>query len=137
MERVGRSVEYTDGDEEMQEAAVADIEHLTGSGNDDILAGDLRDNTIMGGGGDDKIYGGPNPADADKEGNSGLTNADTLHGDGGNDMIFGGFGADTLRGGAGDDMLNGGAGADTFTAARQRHDLCRCYRQGHSWRSTG
>ena len=98
----------------MQEAAVADIENLTGSANADILAGDLRNNTIMGGGGDDKIYGGPNPADADKEGGSGIENNDTLHGDGGNDMIFGGFGNDVIRGGAGNDMLNGGAGNDTF-----------------------
>ena len=112
MWNLSETVEYQDGDEEMQEATVADIENLTGSGNDDILAGDLRDNVIMGGGGDDKIYGGPNPADADKEGNSRLTNADTLHGGGGNDMLFGGVGADTLKGDAGNDMLNGGSGAD-------------------------
>ena len=111
---MGDPVEYTDGDEEMQEASVYDIENLTGSANDDILAGDLRDNTIMGGGGDDKIYGGPNPADADKESDAGLTNADTLMGQGGNDMIFGGVGGDTLHGGDGDDMLNGGGGNDTF-----------------------
>ena len=110
----GTPVEYTDNDEEMAEANVYDIENLTGSANDDILAGDLRDNTIKGGGGDDKIYGGPNPADADKEGNSGLTNIDMLHGGGGNDMLFGGFGNDTLFGDAGDDMLNGGAGIDVF-----------------------
>ena len=108
----GDPVEYQDGDEEMQEANVYDIEHLTGSAMADILAGDLRDNTIKGGGGDDKLYGGPNPADADKEGNSGLTNADTLEGGPGNDMLFGGFGVDTLKGDAGDDMLNGGPGAD-------------------------
>ena len=66
----------------------------------------------MGGGGDDKIYGGPNPADADKMGNSGLTNADMLHGGPGDDMLFGGSGIDTLKGDAGDDMLHGGPGAD-------------------------
>ena len=38
---MGTPVEYTDGDEEMQEANVYDIEHLTGSAMDDILAGDL------------------------------------------------------------------------------------------------
>ena len=110
----GTPVEYTDSDEEMAEMNVFDIENLTGSAMADILAGDLRDNTIMGGGGDDKIYGGPNPADADKEGDPGLTNADTLMGQGGNDMIFGGFGNDILHGGDGDDTLNGGAGNDTF-----------------------
>ena len=110
----GTPVEYTDSDEEMAEMNVFDIENLTGSAMADILAGDLRDNTIMGGGGDDKIYGGPNPADADKESDAGLTNADTLMGQGGNDMIFGGVGNDTLHGGDGDDTLNGGAGNDTF-----------------------
>ena len=84
------------------EETVPDIIHLTGSGMADILAGDSRKNTIMGGGGDDKLYGGPGGGD------------DTLHGDGGNDMLFGGRGNDTLRGGAGDDTLNGGAGADMF-----------------------
>ena len=110
----GTPVEYTDSDEEMAEAAVVDIENLTGSAMADILAGDLRDNTIKGGGGDDKIYGGPNPADADKESDAGLTNADMLMGQGGNDMLFGGVGADTLMGGNGNDTLNGGPGIDTF-----------------------
>ena len=98
----------------MAMTTVADIENLTGLGNDDILAGDLRNNTIKGGGGDDKIYGGPNPADADTESDNLLTNIDMLYGDGGNDMIFGGVGDDTLRGGAGDDMLHGGPGIDMF-----------------------
>ncbi len=104
---------YTDNDEEEVEVTLADIENLTGSPNDDILAGDLRDNTIMGGGGDDKIYGGPNPADVDKETGGGLTNVDMLYGDGGDDMIYGGAGGDTLWGGAGNDTLHGGPGADT------------------------
>ena len=111
---MSETVEYRDSDEEMAEATVADIEWLTGSAHDDILAGDLRDNTIKGGGGDDKIYGGPNPADADTEGDDMLSNDDMLYGDGGNDMIFGGIGDDTLNGNAGDDMLSGGAGNDTF-----------------------
>ena len=85
----------------------------------------MRNNTIKGEGGDDKIYGGPNPADA-HEMDSGITNADVLEGGGGNDMIFGGFGRDTLRGDDGDDMLNGGPGADmVYGGARQRLYLCR------------
>ena len=109
---LSETVEYTDGDEEMAEATVADIENLTGSTHADILTGDLRDNVIVGGGGNDKIYGGPSPADVDKETGGGLTNADTLHGDGGNDIILGGVGADTLKGGAGNDTLHGDSGAD-------------------------
>ena len=98
---------YTDMDDEEQEVMLPDIRHLTGSDNADILAGDFRNNTIMGGGGDDKIYGGPG-------GGADSTNADMLMGDGGDDMIFGGAGNDTLDGGAGNDMLNGGGWADTL-----------------------
>ena len=107
---------YTDSDEEEAEVSVYDIENLTGSAHADILAGDLRNNTIKGGDGDDRIFGGPNPADArdDEDGGSGLTNLDMLHGEGGNDMLFGGYGDDHLWGGDGNDTLNGGAGNDTF-----------------------
>ncbi len=86
----------------LKEETVPDIVHLTGSHMADILAGDSRDNTIMGMGGDDKIYGGPGGGD------------DVLHGGGGADMLFGGIGADDLHGGDGDDMLHGGPGADDF-----------------------
>ncbi len=90
-----------DPDVEMEET-VPDIINLTGSHMADILAGDSRHNTIMGNGGDDKIYGGPGGGD------------DVLHGGDGNDMVFGGRGDDTHRGGAGNDTLHGGPGADDF-----------------------
>ena len=110
------TVEYTvedeDGDETDHEAMLPDIMNLTGSAMADILAGDMRNNTIMGGRGDDKIYGGPSPMGATGDGDD--TNADMLHGQGGDDMIFGGAGADTLDGGPGDDMLVGGPGDDTY-----------------------
>ena len=82
--------------------SVPDIENLTGSGHDDILAGDSRDNVIRGGRGHDKIYGGPHGGN------------DELYGDAGDDHIFGGRGDDELHGGAGNDMLFGGKGADIF-----------------------
>ena len=85
--------------------SVPDIEYLTGSNMADILAGDSRENTIRGMGGDDKIYGGPGK-NAD--------NNDMLYGGPGNDMVFGGAGDDTLKGGPGNDTLNGGAGEDEF-----------------------
>ena len=110
------TVEYTvedeDGDTTDHEAMLPDISNLTGSGLADVLAGDMRDNTIKGGGGDDTIFGGPSPKGATGGGDD--TNADTLMGEGGNDMIFGGAGDDTLDGGAGNDMLVGGGGADTY-----------------------
>ena len=98
------TAEYMNEDGDEFEEMLPDIANLTGSANADVLAGDFRNNTIMGGGGDDKIYGGPG-------GGVDSTNADMLHGGDGNDMIFGGAGGDTLDGGAGNDMLVGGAGA--------------------------
>ena len=90
-----------DPDVEMEET-VPDIENLVGSHLADILAGDSRNNTINGNGGDDKLYGGPGGGN------------DTLMGDGGDDMLFGGRGNDELHGDDGDDMLHGGAGDDIF-----------------------
>ena len=86
----------------LKEETVPDIVHLTGSHMADILAGDSRDNTIMGMGGDDEIYGGPGGGD------------DNLQGGGGNDMLFGGIGNDDLHGGGGNDMLSGGPGDDDY-----------------------
>ena len=98
--------DYDEDDDPVEmEATLPDIEHLTGSNHDDILAGDHRTNTISGGRGDDKLYGGPS-------GDS--TNIDTLYGGPGDDMLFGGAGGDTLDGGKGDDMLWGGPGGDTL-----------------------
>ena len=94
-----------DGDPIEREARLPDIENLTGSDHDDILAGDQRANIIRGGRGNDKLYGGPAGDDS---------NADMLFGDGGDDMLFGGRGADTLNGGRGDDVLSGGSGEDTL-----------------------
>ena len=103
------NVTYTevdeDGDSHEMTETVPDIERLTGSNMADILAGDSRENTIKGMGGDDKIYGGPGK-NAD--------NNDMLYGGPGADMVFGGAGDDTLKGDGGDDMLVGGPGADKF-----------------------
>ena len=103
------NVTYTevdeDGDSQEMTESVPDIENLTGSNMADILAGDSRENTIKGMGGDDKIYGGPGK-NAD--------NNDKLYGGPGADMVFGGAGDDTLKGDGGDDMLIGGPGADKF-----------------------
>ena len=49
---------YTDKGETVS-VEVPDIIHLTGSDEDDILAGDVRANTLRGGEGDDTLFGGP------------------------------------------------------------------------------
>ena len=94
-------VVYTDADGHEQTDSLPDVENLTGSAHDDILAGDRRDNVLDGGFGDDILYGGPGGGD------------DVLMGGGGTDALFGGIGNDVLDGGADADTLKGGAGADT------------------------
>ena len=108
------AVEYLDAEGELQRREVPDIEDLAGSAFDDILAGDLRDNRLDGGAGNDALYGGPGGGDDLLRGGPG---EDRLYGGAGDDALEGGAGADRLRGGPGDDVLYGGSGADIFVFA--------------------
>ena len=112
-----------DEDEEEQDMTetVPDVINLTGSGHDDILAGDSRDNVIRGGGGNDRLYGGPGGSYDNSD------NDDMMYGGAGNDHVFGGKGTDMLDGGGGNDnlwgnggvnMFYGGPGSDTIHASR-------------------
>ena len=98
-------VSYTDADGAAQTESLPDIEHLTGSAHNDILAGDRRDNVLDGAGGNDTLYGGPGGGD------------DAMLGNAGDDRLFGGQGADRLDGGTGDDTLSGGPAGDVFVFA--------------------
>ncbi len=100
--------EDEDADEEEVTETVPDIINLTGSGENDILAGDSRDNTIKGGDGDDRLYGGPGGSHDNSD------NHDTMHGGDGDDHIFGGKGNDELHGDKGVDHLWGNGGSNTF-----------------------
>ena len=82
-----------------------DIENLTGSDYNDVLAGDQRANRLSGAGGNDILYGGPG---------GDTTNKDTMYGDAGNDKIYGGRGDDSLYGGSGSDRLYGGPDDDNL-----------------------
>ena len=86
-----------------------DIEHLTGSDHDDILAGDERANRLSGGRGDDIIYGGPGGDD------TGIRTRCTAAP--ANDKLYGGRGDDKLYGSSGNDELRGGPDDDTLLAA--------------------
>ena len=136
-----------DGEVHERITNVPDIMNLTGSGMNDILAGDGRDNVIDGGYGDDKLYGGPIGGD------------DALFGGAGNDMVFGGKGDDELygdgspvdadgiliKGGitdktvgvnprhAGNDVLKGGPGSDTLWGG-PGHDMIMIVRDKDSAR---
>ena len=86
---------HADGDRYRQ------VEHVTGSAFDDILAGDGGHNRLIGLDGNDALYGGPTGGD------------DLLHGGNGDDRLYGGQGNDYLNGGPGNDTLKGGPGNDT------------------------
>ena len=117
------------------------IEHLTGSGHDDVLTGDAGDNVLEGGPGADTLDGGmgtdtasyadsPSRVDVRLSGtvvNHGdatgdtLSNIENLTGSAHNDILAGNgqanvltglTGNDLLWGSSGDDVLTGGPGAD-------------------------
>ncbi|HEX8028855.1 MAG TPA: hypothetical protein VF491_10360, partial [Vicinamibacterales bacterium] len=91
------------------------------SGQDQVITGDDDDNDLVGGSGNDQIFG--------REGNDYLVGGagdDLLEGEDGDDTFLDTQGANDMRGGAGDDVflrlgenletdrLTGGAGRDTF-----------------------
>jgi Ca2+-binding RTX toxin-like protein len=75
-----------------------------------LLSGDLGNDSICGGGGDDTILG-----DIDNIATDTSTQKDDLCGGNGNDLIFGNEDTDKLCGGDGNDTLYGGKGDDTVT----------------------
>ena len=87
--------------------ALAAVSTWTGTDAAEVIYGDVANDTLDGGAGDDKVYG--------RDGNdhlSGGTGYDNLYGGAGNDELQGGDGNDWLYGGAGDDELQGGVGID-------------------------
>jgi len=85
--------------------------YLSGDlGNDSVTAGDGED-TIMGGDGNDTLTAGGGTDLI--EGGAGN---DFIFGDGGADTIFGGDGNDIITGGGGSNNITGGNGADTYVA---------------------
>ena len=89
---------------------------ITGTDNNDVLAGDSGRNVIMGLAGNDTISGGANndivKGGLGDDNIDGGDSSDALYGEEGNDQISGGGGNDALYGGIGDDLLNGGGGQD-------------------------
>lgn len=91
-------------------------EVIFGSDGHDVLSGTEDDDWIAGGAGDDMIHGDDgDDALAGQRGNDWLDGGDgddRLFGGPGDDRLFGGLGNDVLRGGPGDDELFGGPGDD-------------------------
>ncbi|HLT09441.1 MAG TPA: M91 family zinc metallopeptidase [Micromonosporaceae bacterium] len=108
-----------------------DLVVRAGRGDDTITveAGTRVRVTVLGGHGNDRIFGG----DGD-DALLGLWGSDKIFGGGGADRIFGGHGRDYLEGQAGADLLSGGSGDDTLYglagADRLRGDSGRDYLDG-------
>lgn len=81
-----------------------DIEDVWGTSGDDILrGGDISDNNMYGGEGNDEIYG--------------FGGNDNLIGGQGNDVVYGGPGDDVVGGEPGADLVVGGDGNDVVSGA--------------------
>ncbi|MFM9109855.1 MAG: calcium-binding protein, partial [Prochlorococcaceae cyanobacterium] len=90
----------------------------------DSIDGGAGNDTALGGGGADRIYGdtldlvffSPPPLVVVGWAESATQNgADNLSGEAGDDVIYGAAGNDTISGGTGVDLINGGSGNDRIT----------------------
>ncbi|MEZ5854193.1 MAG: calcium-binding protein [Hyphomicrobiaceae bacterium] len=82
---------------------------MVGGVGDDKMFGMSGNDLLKGGQGDDQLWG--NSGDDDLRGGKG---DDALHGGSGNDAMRGGAGNDTLEGNSGNDTMHGGAGNDVL-----------------------
>lgn len=83
---------------------------FTGTKNADDISGYTGKDVLIGGLGDDNLYGDDSfYFDRDQGGR------DVLKGGGGNDLLMGVYGNDVLKGDSGNDVLIGGEGNDTLT----------------------
>jgi Ca2+-binding RTX toxin-like protein len=105
-------------------------DYLAGANFNDLLVGGAGYDRVLGGNGDNELWGDNLQLDPSTvettdgpdqlTGGSGIDrmygggNGDTINGAAGNDYAFGGGGDDTIDGGQGDDRLYGGAGNDTI-----------------------
>lgn len=88
---------------------IYNIEAVRGSGENDIIYGDVNKSYHLSAGfGDDVVYAGDQ--------------GDVISGDAGADTLYGGLGADTLEGGQGSDLLIGGAGDDVYVINHTQTD---------------
>jgi Ca2+-binding RTX toxin-like protein len=118
----GSAVNYT-----LNSGVTRNFENIVGSGADDTLTGDVSQNSLHGGKGNDTILGGAGDdllyGDITKNGTGSVYQMDNGvgqgpaygHNDTGNDTLRGQAGNDTLYGAGGDDELDGGTGKDTIT----------------------
>ncbi|MEL7333150.1 MAG: matrixin family metalloprotease [Cyanobacteria bacterium J06560_2] len=100
----GSTVTLDRNSENIADAVRLALAEITGTVTD---SGSDGDDTLIGTGDIDNLFGGPGNDQIEGRGND-----DVLDGGSDNDTILGEAGDDTLRGGSGDDSLDGGAGND-------------------------
>jgi hypothetical protein len=105
---------------------VAGFEVNAGPGDDSVaishaveipvtMRGGPGSDSLLGGGGPDKLIGGPG-----NDRLAGRAGDDLIFGGPGNDSILGGAGNDVLRGGPGNDMIEGGSGENSIRQEMRR-----------------
>jgi hypothetical protein len=111
----GRPGHTADAADALAETLLAGADTLTGSANQDTLAGFDGDDILMGGAGGDRVAGGDGRDTA-----FGGAGFDWVAGDDGNDVLIGKEDGDQLFGGRGHDRLDGGSGSDNLTGGSGR-----------------
>jgi hypothetical protein len=124
---LSRPYDCEDGPDDTAAPEEDEGDFMDGGNGNDIMFGQLGNDTMLGQSGDDVVFGGEGNdfmsggADDDilfgEEGNDKLIGAngdDFLGGGVGDDTIYGGDGDDFILGGEGDDELTGGDGKDVF-----------------------
>ena len=91
---------------------------IYGNDRNNILSGEAGRDFILAGAGNDEIHGG-----ADNDILRAGAGTDKLFGDDGNDVLQAGAGDDTLLGGAGDDFLQGDEGIDRLEGGAGNDEL--------------
>jgi serralysin len=94
------------------------IENVRGGGNAETITGNDAANTLMGGGGADRIAAAL--GDDSIDGGDGV---DYLRGDEGADRIVGGAEFDDINGNVGDDTASGGTGGDWVVGGKDQDQL--------------
>lgn len=112
--RISLDGEANDGEDGEKDNVMPDVEVVIGGGGDDRIYGNSRDNRLYGGGGHDRIdaKGGNDRLYADLPQGTGFGN-DTLLGGDGDDILYANDStADTVNGGDGEDKALLGPGGD-------------------------
>ena len=112
-------------------------DYVDGGDGVDSIYGFAGADTLLGGNGNDFLFGDYSSLDVAYHGNDSLDGGegdDRLEGMGGDDTLIGGNGSDSLYGGSGNDVLNGGAGFNVLDGGTGDDTLVA---QGYSDTLTG